>query len=223
MSDSSRRPVDRGRQMPGPRTMPAWASGRRNRPRQRRWRGLPGLVAVLLLFGAAALLAARLDPLPPRFSGTAVASDGDSLRMAGDRIRLLGIDAPEHDQVCWDGADRQWRCGETAWRKLAQLVHARSVVCQPEGVDKYARTLATCDAGGLDLGRAMVSAGLAIASPDYRVEEAAARLGRRGIWQGRFADPRDWRDNGPSGEPEPGPLETLWTWFRELTGARNLR
>ena len=81
------------------------------------------------------------------------------------------------------------------------------------------------ESGGLffDLGAHMVTRGLALATEDYGAEEASARRDRLGLWQGRFVDPKTWRDEGPSGDPGPGLLEAVWTWFRELTGARTLR
>ena len=178
---------------------------------------------MLALLAIAAFLAARLDPLPPRFSGAAIASDGDSLRLGGDRIRLLGIDAPELDQVCWDPDGAEWPCGRVARERLAALLEAGMATCGPEGEDRYGRILATCRAGGSDIAAAMVAEGLAIAKSAYGREESVARRGRKGIWAGRFVDPREWRDEGPQDDPGPGLLETLWSWFRELTGARALR
>lgn len=188
-----------------------------------RWRRIPAILATIALLLLAAWLAAKLDPLPPRFTGAARAADGDSLRLSGDRIRLLGIDAPELDQLCWDAAGAEWSCGHAARTELSRLVAAGPVDCQPSGTDNYGRTLARCAVAGDDLGAAMVSAGLALATDGYGSEQAMAKRSKRGLWQGRFVDPKTWRDQGPSGDPGPGWLETLWTWFRELTGARTLR
>ena len=188
-----------------------------------RWRGLPAVLAAIVLLAGAAGLAAILDPLPPRFTGMAKAADGDSLRLQGDRIRLLGIDAPELDQVCWTADGAEWPCGRAARAELARLVAAGPVDCQPEGTDKYGRTLARCDVAGADLGAAMVGAGLALSTGGYGAAERQAKSDRLGLWQGRFVDPKVWRDDGPSGDPGEGWLEMLWNWFRELTGARALR
>lgn len=186
-------------------------------------RSLASIIGMIVLFAIVAWIAARLDPLPPRFTGTATASDGDSLRVGGDRIRLLGLDAPELDQICWDAAGAEWRCGRAAADKLSELVRAGQVECQPEGTDRYGRTLARCAVAGNDLGARMVRAGLALATDAYGADEAAAKRVKTGLWQGRFVDPKTWRDEGPSGDPGKGLLETLWDGFRELTGARTLR
>jgi endonuclease YncB( thermonuclease family) len=186
-------------------------------------RRLLGVIFGIVLLVAAAWVAALLDPLPPRFAGVAEAADGDSLRLQGDRIRLLGIDAPELDQLCWDAAGAEWPCGRAARDELARLVAAGPVDCQPEGADRYGRTLARCSVNQIDLGGGVVRAGLALATDGYGAEQSAARSQKIGLWQGRFVDPKTWRDQGPSGDPGPGVLESLWTWFRELTGARTLR
>lgn len=204
--------------------MPRWVSpGWALQRRRGRGGGLLGLVVVLALLVGLALAAAWLDPLPPRFTGTARASDGDSLRVGADRVRLIGIDAPELDQVCWLKDGREWPCGRTARDRLAAALAGGMVACAPHGVDKYGRTLARCESGGKDLGAIMVAEGLALSKPDYLAEQLAARAAGRGIWGGRFINPREWRDEGPADDPGSGLFDTIWTWFRELTGARALR
>lgn len=173
--------------------------------------------------GGAAYLAARLDPLPPRYTGVAQASDGDSLRLRNDRVRLLGIDAPELDQVCWDEAGSEWTCGRSSEARLSSILDGGPTTCQPRGYDKYGRILATCEAAGRDIGAILVSEGWAIASGAYGREQASARAAGLGIWRGRFVDPRQWRDRGPAGAPEPNVFDRIWDWFRELTGATTLR
>lgn len=177
---------------------------------------------MLLAAALIAVVAAWLDPLPPPFSGQARASDGDSLRIRNDRIRLLGIDAPELDQVCWDGDDAEWACGRAARGKLAELLGTRTE-CQAEGTDRFGRSLATCRVGEIDVAEAMVEAGLAIATDRYFREQSAAKAAGLGIWRGRFVDPKTWRDAGPTDEPPQDVFEQLWNGWRELTGARTLR
>jgi endonuclease YncB( thermonuclease family) len=205
--------------------MPIWTRpGHALGARSRRVRGWPAVLAVLVLLVGATFLAARLDPLPPRFTGEGRASDGDSLRLGTDRVRLLGIDAPELDQVCWRDNGMAWPCGRAARDQLAVLLSHGPIACSTGEMDKFGRFLATCEnAFGDDLGASLVVAGFALARDGYAAEESAARSGKRGLWNGRFVDPRQWRDDGPRDDPGPGLLEQAWTWLRELTGARSLR
>jgi endonuclease YncB( thermonuclease family) len=154
------------------------------------------LLAIIILAGLA-LVAARLDPPPPPVAGNAHASDGDSFRLGDDRVRLLGIDAPELAQDCAapDGTD--WPCGRAARDRMAALLSGGAVDCHPEDKDQYDRLLARCSIGGQDLGELMVAEGLAIAAGLYWREEAAARTAGRGIWAGGFDKPADWRDDHP--------------------------
>lgn len=164
-----------------------------------------------------------LDPLPPALAGRAVASDGDSLRLGRDRIRLWGIDAPELDQICWSEAGQEWPCGRAAHAALRDRLAAGAVDCRARGTDRYGRVLAVCTIDGADLGASLVADGLAVSRGAYGSQERAARGAHRGLWQGRFADPKSWRDFGPSADPGPSLLETIWDSLRELTGARTLR
>ena len=142
------------------------------------------------------MVAARLDSLPP-VAGSARASDGDSFRLGEDRVRLLGLDAPELAQLCTRSDGSDWPCGRAARDRMAALLSSGPVDCIPEDKDQYGRLLATCILQGGDLGVVMVEEGLAISTGRYWTEEAAARADGRGIWQGGFDAPRDWRDDHP--------------------------
>ena len=159
-----------------------------------------GILAILVLFGVA-LLANWLDAPEPPIAGLGRASDGDSLRLDGARIRLIGLDAPELAQLC-DGERRgSWPCGAVARERMAELLSAGPLDCQPQGRDRYDRVLARCTVNRADIAATMVSEGLAVSSGDYWREEAAARAARLGIWDGDFEIPADWRDEHarPSG------------------------
>ena len=129
-------------------------------------------------------------------SGRPRVVDGDSLALAGERVRLYGIDAPESAQTCVAGGAR-WRCGEQATRGLRERIGGRAVRCEERNVDRYGRIVAVCRAGGEDLNAWMVGQGLALAyrryARDYVDEEAGARSARRGLWRGNFVAPWDWR------------------------------
>ena len=58
--------------------------------------------------------------------------------MAGQRIRLHGIDAPEKAQTCRiEGVP--WACGIAAWGEFVQLVAGKDLTCETRDVDRYGR------------------------------------------------------------------------------------
>ena len=148
-------------------------------------------VAILTL-GLAAFVPANLDGVPDVL-------DGDTVFVAGARVRLEGIDAPEMDQVCLTSSGECWRCGEEARAHLAEKIGRQFVTCRANGEDRYGRTLATCrlGLGDVDLNAWMVREGLALSSTRYSHrydgDEAGARESRRGLWAGAFVAPWDWR------------------------------
>lgn len=127
-----------------------------------------------------------------RLAGLPHVADGDSVTLEGQRIRLVGIDAPELDQTCVQ-ADAPYACGRQAREHLLGLLAGGPVECTGSKLDKYHRLLAVCRAGGVDLNAAMVRDGWAVAYGGYESEEAEARAARRGLWAGGFAWPQDFR------------------------------
>ena len=55
-------------------------------------------------------------------AGIAVVTDGDTITVAGVRVRLEGIDAPEAGQQCLTRFGHAWPCGTRATNHLARLV-----------------------------------------------------------------------------------------------------
>ena len=122
--------------------------------------------------------------------------DDDTIEVAGQRIRLHGIDAPESRQLCRRDGER-WRCGKDATGALEAFLGSRPVSCEELDRDRYRRIVAKCKLGRIDIGGWMVSEGWAMAyrrySTDYVSDEAKARKARKGIWQGHFVPPWEWR------------------------------
>lgn len=90
--------------------------------------------------------------------------DGDSLRCNGERVRLIGIDAPElaDSPRCHDARKARSDCDQK--RAIASRDHLRSLTrgevrCESVSRDRYARVLARCWSGSVDLNAAMVEAG----------------------------------------------------------------
>ncbi|MFX6869133.1 thermonuclease family protein, partial [Acinetobacter baumannii] len=80
----------------------------------------------------------------------------DTLEIRGTHIRLWGIDAPESSQLCRGEDSSQYRCGAQAANDLDAFIARRPVNCSPVSFDSYGRTIATCSAGGTDLGEWLV-------------------------------------------------------------------
>ena len=128
--------------------------------------------------------------------------DGDSLtmRQGGEQIviRLTGLDAVEYTQDCGRADGSRWPCGHEARSALEKLAGPGPLHCELAAKDAYHRTLASCRTrpfpDGVDIGAEMVRQGWAVATNGtYLVEEGDAQAARRGIWQGGFARPGDWR------------------------------
>ncbi|MCH9809061.1 MAG: thermonuclease family protein [Alphaproteobacteria bacterium] len=134
------------------------------------------------------------------FSGTARVVDGDTIDVAGQRLRLEGIDAPEAGQRCpgryVGGILGPWRCGRAATRALVKLIGSRPVTCESQETDKYDRRIATCFVGGMDINAEMVRRGHAWAfvkySRTYVKHEADARAAKVGIWASRETAQPAW-------------------------------
>jgi endonuclease YncB( thermonuclease family) len=134
--------------------------------------------------------------------------DGDTIEIHGQRVRLFGIDAPESRQPCTsDGT--VWRCGQKAAFALADLVGWDWVRCENLGWDRYKRIVGICYLDDLSINSWMVRQGWALDYTQYSKgrfakEEAEARLMKRGIWQGEFDRPWDWRRAQSSTSSTPG-------------------
>ncbi len=140
-------------------------------------------------------------------SGQARVVDGDTMVIAGEKLRLHGIDAPELDQPCGlNGAE--WRCGIWARDELAARVDGHEVTCEARERDRYERLLVTCRIGQADLAQDLVRDGVAFAyrrySTAYVPDEAKAKREGRGLWAGEVALPETFRHPEPTGQTVAG-------------------
>jgi endonuclease YncB( thermonuclease family) len=131
-------------------------------------------------------------------AGVASVIDGDTIEIHGTRIRLFGIDAPESGQACTIEG-RAWPCGRRAAFALADKIRGQSVECRQKDRDRFDRVVAVCRADGEDINGWMVYQGWAVAyrrySLDYVNQERQAANAKRGMWQGEFDAPEEWRRN----------------------------
>lgn len=191
---------------------PAWRQNPRTRPSGRMigWMGFAAATLAYVLthlpggiFDKAQLphVSAYAPGSQPAVVGQARIIDGDTIAVAGRRIRLYGIDAPESQQSCQTRDGRDWPCGKAATDALAFEIGANPVRCDPRDIDKYGRTVAVCRIGTTDLNAWMVENGWATAyryfSLDYAGAEDKAHAAGRGIWAGSFENPYDWRREHP--------------------------
>ena len=122
-------------------------------------------------------------------AGEALALDGDTLMVAGERVLLWGINAPEMGDWPWGPRARGWIDD--------RLAEVGAVRCVEINRDRYDRPVVVCRAAGADLGEAIIAAGFATRhrlytlSPPagledraraYAAAESAARAAGRGVW-----------------------------------------
>ena len=120
--------------------------------------------------------------------------DGDTIEIAGERIRLNGIDTPEANQTCLDGNGKRWRCGQEATYALLFLVGKHWITCKGNERDKYDRLIAVCFAGPFDLNAEMVRQGWALAYRKYSTAYEILPLCNHANAGSAIGDPQ--KDNG---------------------------
>ena len=102
--------------------------------------------------------------------------DGDTLRCGDERVRLLGIDAPELPGHCQQG--RHCAPGDplASTRSLRAALLLGPIVIRRIGTDRYGRTLALVNAGRTDLSCWQLLQRQAIYKPYWDDGGALARI-----------------------------------------------
>lgn len=152
-------------------------------------------VAVFLASLSSPLLATEFTKY--RIVGIARVSDGDTLKIAGERLRLHGIDAPEKKQSCRTEHGVVWKCGIWASESLKMLVEGKPVSCVWDNRDNYKRPIAQCQVNGRDIGAVLVKNGVALAYRKYSMayvdQESYAARNDIGLWSGSIQQPQTYR------------------------------
>jgi endonuclease YncB( thermonuclease family) len=100
-------------------------------------------------------LALAVPATAAEITGPARVIDGDTLDMAGTRIRLWGIDALETRQTC-EGRDGQtYACGRDSRAVMIELTRDRTVTCAGRDNDRYGRVVAVCRTEASDINAAI--------------------------------------------------------------------
>lgn len=122
------------------------------------------LIPTLLLVTALAVVSVYARGTGQQVVGIARVIDGDTIHLkVADKIvkvRLLGVAAPERDEPG----------GAEATRFVQRLAQGREVRCELDGTRSKSRVVGTCfvgEAGGEDIGAAVIAAGLARDCPRF--------------------------------------------------------
>ncbi|RWJ74653.1 MAG: thermonuclease family protein [Mesorhizobium sp.] len=167
---------------------------------------LPVAAAILLTVAGSA--AAE----PATWSGTARVIDGDTISVGRQRIRIAAIDACELKQTGIQSG-KVWPCGVVARSFLRKMIDSKHVRCEIIDKDQYRRLVGQCFIADIDIGLAMVNAGLAesmlrylprshsINLVEYGEAENRARDRRLGIWSAEIESPHLYRRGKSSSKP----------------------
>lgn len=124
---------------------------------------------------------------------------GSLLGLNGLKIKLFGIDAPDRNQTCADHFGNSYSCGSEAVLWLQNWLGEREVTCYILGDIQNSWATGTCfvEEAKYDIAAVVANAGWAVAYTQntkvYVPYEQQARTNRRGLWQGTFYKPWDWR------------------------------
>ena len=151
---------------------------------------IAGLIAVALFYLIPCCALAEQN----EWSGKPHVVDGDTLVFGKEEVRLGGLDAPEREQSCESTWGTPYPCGQIAANALRERIGDETITCKKRGSSIFERI--TCFlADGSDLNAWVVRNGHAVRRLSYRDEERLAKEEGIGIWQGRFVQPDEWRDD----------------------------
>ena len=138
--------------------------------------------------------------------GKANVTDGDTIKINDQKIRLFGIDAPETKQFCKEvylsflifNFKRDYKCGEKSTNALKKKIKDKKIRCLiQDKKDRYRRNIGICYLKKQDINSWLVKNGYAIAyrrySKKYIIDEQFAEDNKLGIWKGTFMEPEKWR------------------------------
>jgi endonuclease YncB( thermonuclease family) len=138
------------------------------------------------------------------FKNAVIVTDGDTIKIDNEKIRLFGIDAPEMKQICKDKNNDPYACGHSSKAYLKGLInhtgYGDQIYCYYSERDKYKRIIGECfvdTKNKMNINYLMVRRGQAVAyirySEKYLEAQNQAKKDKVGIWEGTFDLPEEWR------------------------------
>lgn len=131
----------------------------------------------------------------PRLTGKAWVLDADDIVVQRVRVRLYGLDAPEHRQLAKRNG-KWYNQGQWVKSQLINAIGGRRVVVNVQTYDKYGRAIGIVKCDDKDVCEWMVKEGLAISaySDKYQKQQRYARKKKLGIWGDEISyDPRHYK------------------------------
>lgn len=151
----------------------------------------------ITLIGVAVLMLVLPPAAAEEIAGRAMVIDSNTIEIGGRRVRLLGVDAPDLNQICPTKKGETYPCGRVSAQTLVAVIKDGPLTCVGDAADAAGRLVARCAIRGFDVGEQYVMAGRAFADPetgaDYRRAEGTAEKLREGMWRGAFQKPWEWR------------------------------
>lgn len=129
--------------------------------------------------------------------------DAESLQVRGLHVALAGIAAPGRKDLCAAKSTKEeFDCARPARKRMGELT-AKGVACEVVDVAS-GRLWGRCKVAEGDLGRLLVTAGLARAAKDgpYAEAQRQAVQAKRGLWAADMVLPRDWETARRKAEDE---------------------
>ena len=160
------------------------------------------LNSFILIFFFTSIFSLKSQELKIIF-GKAIISDGDTIKINGEKVRFGGIDAPENNffgkkQFCYLD-DIKVLCGDLSKEKLKKKVGKNFVKCLlEENKDIHERYVGECFVNNESLSVYMVRNGFAFDYPKYsngkfKKDQEFAEFYSLGLWNMRFEYPWIWR------------------------------
>ncbi len=133
----------------------------------------------------------------PSISSISRVISGDTLTLNGRIVKLFGVAAPDISQTCADGSGRGYKCGQQSVSWLSGWLADHEVKCHIINEDEKGLLTGVCMLGPYDIAAALINAGWAVADTKqtqiYIPYQNQALTNRRGLWQGEFYMPWDWK------------------------------